>query len=126
MGSLLWWQELDRLVKAVAEVSKQANQPVTLLIVGDGPERAKVEELCRALGVSCVVTGYVRREVVLALLSVLNVLVMPRVRVSSTECVIPIKLLEAWALGVPVVIAKHAIKFSCSSSIDLTVRSTPV
>ena len=102
---------MDRLVEAVAEVSKRANQSVTLLIVGDGPERARVEELCRALGVSCVVTGYVRHEVILALLSVLDVLVMPRVRVSSTEYVIPIKLLEAWALGVPMVITKHAIKF---------------
>jgi len=37
------------------------------------------------------------------------VLVVPRVRTSSTESVIPIKLLEAWALGVPVVITKHEI-----------------
>jgi hypothetical protein len=46
--------------------------------------------------------------------------------VSSTEYDIPIKLLEAWALGVPMIITKHAIKFSRSSSIDLTVWSTPV
>jgi len=109
VGSLSWWQGVDRLVKAVAEVSRQANQPVTLLIVGDGPERARVEELCRALGVRCVLTGSVRHEVALALLSVLDVIVVPRVRTSSTESVIPIKLLEAWALGVPVVITKHEI-----------------
>jgi len=82
---------------------------VTLVIVGDGPERARVEELCRALGVRCVLTGFVRHEVALALLSVFDVLVVPRVRMSSTESVIPIKLLEAWALGVPVVITKHEI-----------------
>jgi glycosyltransferase involved in cell wall biosynthesis len=60
VGSLFWWQGVNRLVKAVAEVSRRANQPVTLLIVGDGPN-------------------------------------------------IPIKLLEAWAFGVPVVITKHEI-----------------
>ncbi len=109
VGSLLWWQGVDRLVKAVAEVSKRANQPVTLLIVGDGPERARVEKLCKALGVSCVVTGYVRHEVALALLSVFDVLVVPSVRMSTTSSNIPIKLLEAWALGVPVVITKHEI-----------------
>jgi glycosyltransferase involved in cell wall biosynthesis len=109
VGSLSWGQGVDRLVRAVAVVSRRVNQPVTLLIVGDGPVRARVEELCRALGVRCVLTGSVRHEVALALLSVLDVLVVPRVRTSSTESVIPIKLLEAWALGVPVVITKHEI-----------------
>lgn len=109
VGLLSWWQGVDRLVKAVAEVSRQANQPVTLVIVGDGPERARVEELCRALGVRCVLTGSVRHEAALALLSVLDVLVVPSVRMSTTSSNIPIKLLEAWALGVPVVITKHKI-----------------
>jgi glycosyltransferase involved in cell wall biosynthesis len=109
VGSLFWWQGVDRLVKAVAEVSRQANQPVTLVIVGDGPERARVEELCRTIGVRCVFTGYVEHEVALALLSVLDVLVVPSVRMSTTSSNIPIKLLEAWALGVPVVITKHKI-----------------
>ncbi len=109
VGSLFWWQGVDRLVKAVAEVSRRANQPVTLVIVGDGPERARVEELCRTLGVRCVLTGYVKHEVALALLSVLDVLVVPSVRMSTTSSNIPIKLLEAWALGVPVVITKHKI-----------------
>jgi len=109
VGSLFWWQGVDRLVKAVAEVSRQANQPVTLVIVGDGPERARVEKLCQALGVRCVLTGYVKHEVALALLSVLDVLVVPSVRMSTTSSNIPIKLLEAWALGVPVVITKHEI-----------------
>jgi len=109
VGSLFRSQGVDHLVKAVAVVSRRVNQPVTLLIVGDGPERARVEELCRTLGVRCVLTGSVRHEVALALLSVLDVIVVPRVRMSSTESVIPIKLLEAWALGVPVVITKHEI-----------------
>jgi len=37
------------------------------------------------------------------------VLVVPSVRMSTTSSNIPIKLLEAWALGVPVVITKHKI-----------------
>jgi len=45
----------------------------------------------------------------LALLSVFDVLVMPSVRMSTTSSNIPIKLLEAWALGMPVVITKHKI-----------------
>jgi glycosyltransferase involved in cell wall biosynthesis len=117
VGSLFWWQGVDRLVKAVAEVSRQANQPVTLVIVGDGPERARVEELCRTLGVRCVLTGYVKHEVALALLSVLDVLVVPRVSMPTTNSIIPVKLLEAWALGVPVIITKHKI-FEVLSLVD--------
>jgi len=107
VGSLFWWQGVDLLVRAVARVSEKLK--VTLLIVGDGPEKGKIKKLCRELKVRCVVTGYVRHEVALALLSNLDVLVLPRLRTSTTESNVPIKVIEAWALGVPVVTTRHKI-----------------
>ena len=107
VGSLFWWQGVDLLVRAVARVSEKLK--VTLLIVGDGPEKGKIKKLCRELKVRCVVTGYVRHEVALALLSNLDVLLLPRLRTSTTESNVPIKVIEAWALGVPVVTTRHKI-----------------
>jgi len=107
VGTLNWWQGVDLLIRAVAKVSEKLK--VTLLIVGDGPERKKIEKLCEELKVNCVITGYVRHEVALALLSNLDVLVVPSVNVITTESNIPIKIIEAWALGVPVVTSSHEI-----------------
>jgi len=109
LGSLAWWQGADVLVKAVAKLKGMLDKPVTLLIVGDGPERRKIEELCRQLGVSCCITGFVRHEEALRYLMGFDVLIVPRIRTSTTESNVPIKVIEAWALGVPVITTKHEV-----------------
>jgi glycosyltransferase involved in cell wall biosynthesis len=37
------------------------------------------------------------------------VLVLPRYKISTTESIIPIKVIEAWALGVPVIVTRHKV-----------------
>jgi len=114
VGSLAWWQGVDILVKSLHILNQKCveskyNYKFRLLIVGDGPLRSKVERLCRELKVNCVITGFVPHEEALRLMSSMNVLVVPRLKTSVTESVVPIKVLEAWALGVPVVITKHKV-----------------
>jgi len=79
------------------------------LIVGDGPERGKIETLCKKLKVNCYITGFVRHENALRYLSIFDVLVIPSISISTTESNIPIKIIEAWALGVPVIATAHEI-----------------
>jgi len=109
VGYLEWWQGVDILVKAVAKIKNLLDKPVKLLIVGDGPERRKIEALCKELNVYCNITGFVKHEISLKLLKTFDVLVIPRRRTSSTESNIPIKVLEAWALEVPVIATAHEI-----------------
>jgi glycosyltransferase involved in cell wall biosynthesis len=109
LGSLAWWQGVDILVKAVAKIKNLLDKPVKLLIVGDGPERRKIEALCKELNVHCEIVGFVKHEDALKLLKTFDVLVVPRRRTSNTEAVIPIKIIEAWALGVPVIATAHEV-----------------
>ena len=100
---------MDILVKAVAKIKHLIDKPVKLLIVGDGSERRRIEKLCVELNVNCHITGFLKHEEALRYLLNFDVLVVPRVRISSTESVIPIKVVEAWALGVPVITTRHKI-----------------
>jgi glycosyltransferase involved in cell wall biosynthesis len=109
IGYLEWWQGVDILVKAVAKIKDLLDKPVKLLIVGDGPERRKIEALCKELNVQCSITGFMKHEDALKLLKTFDVLVVPRRRTSNTEAVIPIKIIEAWALGVPVIATAHEV-----------------
>jgi len=109
VGSLTWFQGVDILVKAVAKIKDLLDKPAKLLIIGDGPERKKIEALCKELNVHCDITGFVKHEDALKLLKAFDILVVPRRRISSTEAVIPIKIIEAWALGVPVIATAHEV-----------------
>jgi glycosyltransferase involved in cell wall biosynthesis len=109
IGYLEWWQGVDILVKAVAKIKNLLDKPVKFLIVGDGPERRKIEALCKELNVQCSITGFIKHEDALKLLKTFDILVVPSVRISTTESNIPIKVLEAWALGVPVIVTRHEI-----------------
>jgi glycosyltransferase involved in cell wall biosynthesis len=109
VGLLEWWQGVDILVKAVAKIKDSLDRPIKILIVGDGPERRKIEKLCRELKVDCHITGFVKHEEALSLMKNFDALVVPRVENSSTRSIIPIKVIEAWALGIPVITTRHEI-----------------
>ena len=108
VGALFWWQGVDILVRAVAKLASSGVR-IKLVLVGDGPERNRVLGLCRKLKVDCVITGFMNHEMALKIMSQLDVLVVPRVRMSSTENILPIKIIEAWALGIPVIATRHKI-----------------
>jgi len=38
-----------------------------------------------------------------------DALVLPSYKISTTESNIPIKVIEAWALGIPVIVTKHQV-----------------
>jgi len=108
-GFLAWWQGVDILVKAVARIKNSFDKPVKLLIVGDGPERRKIEKLCNELGINCYITGFLKHEEALKITKEFDVLAVPRRRISTTESVVPLKIIEAWVLGVPVVATAHEV-----------------
>jgi len=108
VGALFWWQGVDILVRAVAKLASSGVR-IKLVLVGDGPERNRILGLCHKLKVDCIITGFVNHETALKIMSQLDVLVVPRVRMSSTENVLPIKIIEAWALGIPVIATRHKI-----------------
>lgn len=109
IGLLEWWQGVDILVKAVHILQRDVNLRFKILIVGDGPCRNKIEVLCRDLNVRCEITGFVPHEHALKMMKRFKVLAVPRLKTSTTETNIPLKVIEAWALGVPVVITGHKI-----------------
>jgi glycosyltransferase involved in cell wall biosynthesis len=109
LGLLARWQGVDLLVRAVARLKGCLDKPVKLVVIGDGPERRRIERLCTELNVECTITGFVDHRKALEFLSCLDVLVLPRRRTPTTESNIPIKVIEAWALGVPVVVTKHQV-----------------
>lgn len=94
IGGLVKQKGADILVKAFKRVMEKHN--AELVIVGDGPERASLERLCRELGVAAEFTGYV--EDTRNVLRKSSVLVLP-----SREEGFGLVLLEAMALGIPVV-----------------------
>ena len=108
LGSLAWWQGLDIVAEAVAIV-KEKLPNVELFIVGDGPMREKVASLCENHKIKYTVTGFVSHEEALKYLRSFDVLVLPRRKTSTTESAVPIKVVEAWALGIPVIVTSHEI-----------------
>ncbi|MEM2465666.1 MAG: glycosyltransferase family 4 protein, partial [Candidatus Bathyarchaeia archaeon] len=108
LGSIVKWQGVDVLIKAMRIV--QRKEPNTeLIIVGDGPLRNAIENLSKTLEVNCTITGNLPHDEALRLLSTFDVMVLPRRRTTTTESTIPIKVIEAWALGIPVIVTKHRV-----------------
>jgi len=108
IGSLVWWQGIDTLIKAIALLRRQSI-PIHLLIIGDGPQRPIIENMLKVLKVSYEITGSIPHKEALKLLKRIDMLVLPRPHTSFTEFLIPMKVLEAWALGVPIIVTRHKI-----------------
>ena len=98
-GRLSAEKGLANLVEAGSSLLA-AGLPVKILLIGDGPERLKLERLAMSgnLRERCMFSGF--REDVLALLPAIDVFVLP----SLTEGT-PMALLEAMGQGIPVVAA---------------------
>jgi glycosyltransferase involved in cell wall biosynthesis len=94
VGRLVPWKRVDQLIEIVA-----AHPSIGLAIVGDGPERARLEEIVSALGLHGRVhfTGRLGRPATLALISAADLFVL-----NSTYEGFPHVVLEALGLGIPV------------------------
>ena len=105
VGRLVPKKGFDVLVRAVAELG--ADFPCNVLVVGDGPEREKLQGMIdhHELGGRVSLNGYSPPEQVQRLLRESDAMVLPCILDRSTGDLdgIPVALMEAMALGVPVI-----------------------
>ena len=92
LGRLVASKRFDLAIRAAARSRMQ------LAVIGDGPERARLEALARELGARVIFTGALPRPRALELLAAATVLVHP----SAAEAA-PTAIREARALGIPVI-----------------------
>ena len=99
-GQLIKRKRVDLLIEAVAQVKGEL-AGLKLLLVGGGPEDARLKALARARGIErrVIFTGRVPHEEVQRYYGLLDVFVYPRHRMRLTDLVTPLKPLEAMAQG---------------------------
>ncbi len=95
VGRLVPWKRVDALIEGIAHLDFMG-----LVVVGEGPERARCEALTRRLGLEerTYFAGARSRDEVLALLSACDIFVL-----GSAYEGLPHVILEAMALGLPVI-----------------------
>ncbi|MFQ3248899.1 MAG: PEP-CTERM/exosortase A-associated glycosyltransferase [Glaciecola sp.] len=98
IGSFYAYEGLDILVRAMQNLAK-AEKPYSLLLVGGGPEDAKLKALAKELKVEdkIIFTGRVPHAEVANYYDLVDLLVFPRKSMRLTELVTPLKPLEAMA-----------------------------
>jgi PEP-CTERM/exosortase A-associated glycosyltransferase len=100
IGSFYAYEGLDVLLRALPEMLTQ-NPAIRVLLVGGGPQDARLKQLAGELGVSASVifTGRVPHDQVQRYYNLIDVLVYPRLKMRLTDLVTPLKPLEAMAQG---------------------------
>jgi glycosyltransferase involved in cell wall biosynthesis len=98
VGSFRRFHALEQAVQATATVPG-----ATLLLVGDGPERARIERLARSLDVAATFTGTVPHHELPAYLAAMDAAVILAKREAQFHYS-PLKLAEYLAAGLPVVV----------------------
>ncbi|EEB73821.1 glycosyltransferase family 4 protein [Thermococcus sp. AM4] len=98
-GRLIPEKGVDLLLRALAEVKREIPD-VRVVIIGDGPERKRLERMAKGLGLekNVLFTGFLSYENVIALMKASKVFVLPSKREGFG-----IVVLEAMASGLPVV-----------------------
>jgi glycosyltransferase involved in cell wall biosynthesis len=95
VGRLIPLKQVDRLIEALREIPE-----LGLVVVGDGPERPRLERIAQELGVSGRVyfAGQRSKKETLSLMAACDLFVL-----NSTYEGLPHTVLEAMALGLPVI-----------------------
>jgi glycosyltransferase involved in cell wall biosynthesis len=104
-GSLIGYEGLDTLVDAVGRLARQGH-PLKLNIVGEGEARPALEAQVQQLGLSTQIRflGRMPPEQALETISRCALVCIPRKPFKVCEIVPPIKLVEALAMGKPVIV----------------------
>lgn len=97
-ATMLRYEGLDRLLASAAQL-RRSHPDLVVLLIGDGPERRRLQQQAKSLGVDCVFTGHVPPDRVAAHYRLLDVMAIPRRDVAVTRYAGPLKLLEAMASG---------------------------
>ena len=90
-------------LRVLLEAMKRVDAPIRLTIVGDGPDRANLEQIAVPLGERVRFTGYLSQQQVAETLAKTHIVVLP----SFAEGV-PVMLMEAMAAGLPVIATRVA------------------
>jgi PEP-CTERM/exosortase A-associated glycosyltransferase len=100
IGSVRRLEGIELAIEAFKEVHSREPR-ARLVIVGDGPERQRLEAAAADGGLGDVVrfTGLVPHDQILQYYSVMDVLVYPRIDAFINQTVTPLKPLEAMAMG---------------------------
>jgi glycosyltransferase involved in cell wall biosynthesis len=106
VGTLKPWHDPGILVRALALLERRGTAP-HVLVVGDGPERPRLEELAREEGLSArlTFTGAVAHDEVPAYLAAADIGVAT-FHADTGRYFSPLKLFEYQAAGLPVVAAE--------------------
>lgn len=106
VSSLRELEGLDLLVSAMADVLREEGR-AACLIVGDGPERRRLESLAGQLGIEdrVLFTGRVPHAEVKCYYSLLDVFVVPRIDLRVNHMVTPLKPFEAMAMEKAVLVS---------------------
>jgi glycosyltransferase involved in cell wall biosynthesis len=105
LGTLKPWHDVTTLVRAMG-LLRHLTPAAHLLIVGDGPERERLEDLARSVGIADTAsfTGAVPHDSVASYVGAFDVATVPYGRMRNFYFS-PIKLFEYLAAGRPVVAA---------------------
>jgi PEP-CTERM/exosortase A-associated glycosyltransferase len=100
IGSFYSYEGLSVLLEAVPHIVARSPD-VTVLLVGGGPDEARLKEITRRRGLESkvVFAGRVPHQEVEEYYDLFDVLVYPRISIRLTETVTPLKPLEAMARG---------------------------
>jgi glycosyltransferase involved in cell wall biosynthesis len=103
-GSLLEYEGLDLLVDALAELKKRGTI-VHARIIGEGPERKKLEQRAKEAGLNGNIRflGCLAPDEARARLAETHAVVLPRRSSAVSRIIPPLKLVEAQALDLPVI-----------------------
>ena len=95
VGRLVWWKAIDLLIEAFAKLET----PARLLIIGDGPDREKLENLTKSVAVENIeFLGFRPQPEIRDLLAASTALVLPSMRECGGAVV-----LEAFACSTPAI-----------------------
>ncbi|MDL2316048.1 glycosyltransferase [Desulfovibrio sp. OttesenSCG-928-A18] len=119
VGRYVPQKNLDLLLRAVA-LLRDAGRQVCLVMVGEGPERAKLEDLRAQLGLEDRVALAGFRSDVPAFLKAADIFAMP----SDFEG-LPIAHLEAMYCGLPAVLSEHVPSLEIASGASLVCKLEP-
>ncbi len=94
--------DVDMAIYAAANVAEKTD--IHLVLIGDGPERRRVEMLTKKFNIDAIFTGYI--EDVASVVASADIGVIPFRDNQLNQCKCPLRLFEFMACGLPIVATK--------------------